>query len=146
VGEQPERAAIGVALVVEDSGREILWPDFASRRCGHALGAGGAQGEGAPFGPVRQLGAASRGRAKQWPTWSRAVSRAAEQGRRKVKWVTTPSDDVRSIAQDWPTHVGGDDLWPLSPSALHMVSAATGSRGGARDRMTIPGGQTETGR
>jgi hypothetical protein len=44
VVEQSERATASEALVEEDGGREIPWPGFASRRCGQALGVGGAQG------------------------------------------------------------------------------------------------------
>jgi hypothetical protein len=82
---------------------------------------------------------------KQWLAWSRATRRAAERGKGKAKWVTAPSDDVRSSAKEWPTHVGGDDWWPLAPSALHTVSTATGNRGNALDRVTVLGGQTEMG-
>jgi hypothetical protein len=54
--------------------------------------------------------------------------------------------DVRSSAKQGPTHVGADDQWPPVLSALHVVSAATRNRGGARDRATILDGQMETGR
>jgi hypothetical protein len=84
--------------------------------------------------------------AKQRPAWSRAARHAARRGRAKVKWATAPSDDVRSSAKEWPTHVGGDDRRPPAPSALHAVSEATGNRGGSWDRATLRGGQTKTGR
>jgi hypothetical protein len=42
-GEQSEKAAAGVVLTEEDDSGEIPWPDFASRRCGQTLGAGGAR-------------------------------------------------------------------------------------------------------
>jgi hypothetical protein len=76
----------------------------------------------------------------------RAASHPAEQGRGKAKWVTAPSDVIRSSAKERPTYVGGDDRRPPVPSTLYAVSAATGNRGGARDRVTVLGGQTEMGR
>jgi hypothetical protein len=84
--------------------------------------------------------------AKQLLGRSRAARHVAEQGRGKTRWVTAPSDDVRSSAKEWPTHVGGDDRRPPASSALRAVSAATRNRGGVLDRVIIPGGQMETGR
>jgi hypothetical protein len=43
VGEQAEEATTDEVLTEEDDGREIPWPGFASRRCGWALGPGGAR-------------------------------------------------------------------------------------------------------
>jgi hypothetical protein len=54
--------------------------------------------------------------------------------------------DVRSSAKEGPTHVGGDDRQPPALSALRAVSVATRNRAGVRDRVTIPGSQTETDR
>jgi hypothetical protein len=42
VQEHVEKVAAGEVLREEDDGGEIPWPGFASRRCGQALGAGGA--------------------------------------------------------------------------------------------------------
>jgi hypothetical protein len=44
VGGQAEEVAACEVLVEEDDGGEVPWPDFTSRCCGQALGAGGAQG------------------------------------------------------------------------------------------------------
>jgi hypothetical protein len=43
VGEQPEKAATTEVLAVEDDDGGIPLPDFTSRCCGQALGAGGAR-------------------------------------------------------------------------------------------------------
>jgi hypothetical protein len=43
VGEEPEKAATVEVLMVEDDDGGIPLPDFTSRCCGQALGAGGAQ-------------------------------------------------------------------------------------------------------
>jgi hypothetical protein len=83
---------------------------------------------------------------KQRPVRSRVASHAAEREMGEAKWAMAPSDDFRSISKEWPTHVGGDDRRPQTPSTLHVVSTATGNGGGRRDRATVPGGQTETGR
>jgi hypothetical protein len=80
---------------------------------------------------------------KQWLAQSRAARIAAEWGRGKAKWAMAPSDDVQSSAKECSTHVGGDDRWPPAPSALCVVSAATGNRGGAWDRATILDSQAE---
>jgi hypothetical protein len=60
-----------------------------------------------------------------------------------VKWVTAPTDDVRSSAKEWPTHVSGDDWWPPAPSALWGVRSATGNKGGTWDQAAVPGGETK---
>jgi hypothetical protein len=73
------------------------------------------------------------GDGQQWMKQLSARKRAA-------RHVTAPSDDVRSSAKEWPTHVGDDDQRPPAPSALHVVSMATGNQGGARDRVTVLGG------
>jgi hypothetical protein len=69
-GGRSERAAIGEAFVEEDGGGEIPWPGFASRRCGQALGVGGAQGRGTPFGQVGQLEVARQ----RWATVGEAAA------------------------------------------------------------------------
>jgi hypothetical protein len=53
--------------------------------------------------------------AKQRSARSRAVRRAVEQGRRKVKWAMAPSDDVRSSGQPmWVAMTGGHRCSPLT--------------------------------
>jgi hypothetical protein len=43
VGDQPERPTSSKVLTEEDDGEGIPLPGFASRRCGQALGVGGAR-------------------------------------------------------------------------------------------------------
>jgi hypothetical protein len=136
VGEQSERAAAGEALTEDDGGREIPSPGFAGWRSGQALGAGGRGDEKLLLARSDNSGRLiddGQWRLKQLLVQSRAARQAAEWGRGKVKWAMAPSDDVRSSDKEWPTHVGGDDRRPSAPSALCMVSAATGNRGGTRD-------------
>jgi hypothetical protein len=74
------------------------------------------------------------------------MRRATEWERGKVKWATTPSNDIWSSAKEWPTHVGGDEQRPLAPNTLHAMRVAIGNRGSVRDQATVPGVQTEMGR
>jgi hypothetical protein len=84
--------------------------------------------------------------AKQRLVQSRAARSVAERGWGKSGVGDDFLGDVRSSAKKGPTHVGSDDRLSPVPRTLHTVSTATGNSGGARDRATVPGGQTETGR
>jgi hypothetical protein len=63
-----------------------------------------------------------------------------------VQWVTASSVTSGAVVRWGQATWDGDDRRPPALSALHAVSAATGNRGGMRDRATVLGGQTEMGR